>query len=59
MSGYYSKKVAAPTPKGITFLEKYLEALYCSRPATFVKEKVNKTLSWNWRNEGQSEKANR
>lgn len=27
MSGYYSKKVAAPTPKGITFLEKYLETL--------------------------------
>ena len=59
MSGYYSKKVAAPTPKGTSFLEKYLETLDWSRPATFVKEKVNKTLSWNWRNEGQSEKANR
>ena len=69
MSGYYSKKVAAPTPKGTDgavsaerysyqlcrivtdepegnhlSLEKYLETLYWSRPATFVKEKVNRKI---------------
>jgi hypothetical protein len=39
MSGYYSKKVAAPTLKGTSFLEKYLETLYWSRRATFVRKK--------------------
>lgn len=31
------------------YLEKYLETLEWSHRATFVKEKVNKRLSWNRR----------
>jgi hypothetical protein len=50
MSGYYSKKVAAPTPKGIIFLCKILGSPLLGPPSYLCEEKVNKRLSWSWRN---------
>ena len=47
--GIFHRKWQLRRRREPSFFAKYLETLYWSHPATFVKEKVNKRLSWNRR----------